>query len=49
MRAGELEQQAVVHSYYGMTISVPATIMAIGFWMFFINIFATARIYFKNR
>lgn len=49
MRAGELEQQAAVHAYYGPTISVPATIMAIGFWMFFINIFATARTYYKNR
>ena len=49
MLAGELTQQAAMHAYYGITISIPATVMAIGFWMFFINIFATARIYYKNR
>lgn len=49
MRAGELDRQAAVHAFYGPVISVPATIMAVGFWMFFINIFATARAALKNR
>ena len=48
MRAGELEQQAAFHAYYGPTISISAIIMTVGFMMFFVNVFITARRAFKN-
>jgi cbb3-type cytochrome oxidase subunit 1 len=37
-----------IHQYYGPTISIVATIMGIGFWVYFINIFATVRRLKKN-
>lgn len=46
--SGEPERQQEVHSYYGPAISVAATIMGIGFWIFFTNIFITARQVFKK-
>ncbi len=48
MRAGLLEQQAAFHSYYGPSISISAIIMTVGFMMFFINVFITARRAFAN-
>lgn len=41
----EVEQ---IHQYYGPTISIVATIMGIGFWVYFFNIFATIKRLNKN-
>lgn len=38
-----------VHRYYGPVISVVSTIMGIGFWLYFINIFLTARSIYKRQ
>ena len=37
-----------IHQYYGPTISIVATIMGIGFWIYFFNVFATIRRLNKN-
>lgn len=37
-----------IHQYYGPAISIVATIMGIGFWVYFFNIFATVRRLKKN-
>lgn len=38
-----------VHRYYKPIIGTAATIMGIGFWVYFANIFLTARRVFKNK
>jgi cbb3-type cytochrome oxidase subunit 1 len=38
-----------VHRYYAPIISVASTVMGIGFWMFFANVFLTARNIYKRR
>lgn len=40
---------AAVHVYYGPTISIVATVMGVGHWLFFANVFATARRAHKDR
>lgn len=37
-----------IHQYYGPTISVVATAMGMGFWVFFANLFLTWRRVYKN-
>ena len=37
------EEVQRIHAYYGPIISVVSTIMGIGFWTFFTNVFLTAR------
>lgn len=44
----EPERLPEIHRYYGPVISVAATIMGIGFWIFFTNVFVTARKIFKS-
>jgi cytochrome c oxidase cbb3-type subunit 1 len=36
-------QAEQIHQYYGPTISIVATIMGIGFWVYFFNVFATVK------
>ncbi len=38
-----------VHSYYAPVISTVATVMGVGFWVFFINVFITAKQFYKAR
>jgi heme/copper-type cytochrome/quinol oxidase subunit 1 len=38
-----------VHRYYAPIISVASTVMGIGFWMFFINVFFTAKAIYKRQ
>jgi cytochrome c oxidase cbb3-type subunit 1 len=40
---GTTEAVDSIHRYYGPTISIVATVMGIGFWVYFINIFLTLR------
>lgn len=37
------QAQPAMHHYYGLVISVAATIMGMGFWIFFINVFLTVK------
>ena len=37
-----------IQRYYKPTIAISATIMGIGFWVYFVNIFITARQAFKK-
>ncbi len=37
-----------VHRYYGPCISVVATVMGVGFWVFFTNVFITFRTVYKK-
>lgn len=41
--SGETERISEVHSYYGRTIAIVATIMGMGFWVWFANVFMTYR------
>ncbi|NOY70957.1 MAG: cytochrome oxidase [Gammaproteobacteria bacterium] len=41
--AGQTEQLEVVHSYYKPTIAIVSFIMGMGFWIFFANVFMTAK------
>lgn len=38
-----------IHRYYGPVISVVSTVMGIGFWLYFTNIFFTARLAYKRQ
>ena len=38
-----------VHRYYSPIISVASTVMGIGFWLFFANVFLTAKAIFKRQ
>ena len=38
-----------VHRYYAPVISVPSTVMGIGFWTFFVNVFMTAKGIYKQQ
>lgn len=38
-----------IHRYYGPVIGVVSTIMGIGFWVYFANIFLTARLIYKKQ
>jgi hypothetical protein len=38
-----------VHRVYKPVIAVVSTIMGIGFWIFFTNVFITSMVIFKNR
>jgi cbb3-type cytochrome oxidase subunit 1 len=38
-----------VHRYYAPIISIAATVMGIGFWMFFANVFLTAKAIYKRQ
>ncbi|MBI1195329.1 MAG: cytochrome oxidase [Gammaproteobacteria bacterium] len=40
---------AAVHHYYGPIISIVSSIMGVGFWIFFTNVFMTARMLLKAR
>ena len=40
---------ADIHRYYGPVISVVSTIMGIGFWLYFSNVFLTARQVYKRQ
>ena len=37
------ERVADVHRYYGPIISVVATVMGVGFWVYFANLFLTVK------
>lgn len=37
-----------VHYYYGPIISVASTVMGMGFWIYFWNIYKTARLVFRS-
>lgn len=37
-----------IHKYYGPTISIAATIMGMGFWIFFANLFFTLKRYYRQ-
>lgn len=39
--AGAFDEMDQVHHYYGRTISTVATIMGMGFWIYFANVFLT--------
>ncbi len=39
--AGAAERATEVHGYYSRTIAIVATIMGMGFWVYFANVFAT--------
>ncbi len=39
MNAGDMTGQAEVHHIYGRVIAIASTIMGMGFWVFFANIF----------
>ncbi len=41
-------QMEAVHHYYGPAISIAASVMGMGFWVFFANIFVTARRAYKR-
>ncbi len=41
--AGQTEQLEEVHSYYKPTIAIVSFIMGMGFWIFFANVFMTAK------
>lgn len=43
------EAMEKVHNIYSPTIATVATIMGLGFWIFFGNIFMTAKAYFSQR
>lgn len=38
-----------IHRYYGPVIGVVSTIMGMGFWLFFINVFFTAKSVYKRQ
>ena len=42
-RLNEPESMADVHRYYGPIISVVSSVMGIGFWVFFANLFLTVK------
>jgi len=44
----DLEGMAEVHSIYTPVIAVVSTGMGIGFWVFFTNVFVTAKAIYKN-
>ena len=48
MNAGDMAAQAEVHHIYGRVIAVASTIMGMGFWLFFINIFLGYRALRRN-
>lgn len=39
---------AAVHRYYGPIVSVVATFLAVGFWVFFVNVFFTVRSIYRS-
>lgn len=43
------EAMESVHAVYGPVIATVSTVMGIGFWIFFANVFMTARDYFSSR
>lgn len=43
------EAMEKVHHVYGPTIATVSTVMGMGFWIFFANIFMTAKTYFSQR
>ncbi|NOY62081.1 MAG: cytochrome oxidase [Gammaproteobacteria bacterium] len=47
--AGDSEGMATAHSYYKPTIAVVSTVMGVGFWVFFTNIFITMKNIYKQR
>lgn len=47
--AHDSEAMERVHSVYGPTIAIVASVMGMGFWIFFANIFMTAKRYFSQR
>jgi cytochrome c oxidase cbb3-type subunit 1 len=48
MIAGDMSGQAEVHHIYGRVIAVASTIMGMGFWVFFTNIFIGYRTLKRN-
>lgn len=38
-----------IHGFYGPIIATVATVMGMGFWIFFANIFMTAKAYYSQR
>jgi cytochrome c oxidase cbb3-type subunit 1 len=49
MLAGATAEQEQVHHMYSPIIAVVSTIMGIGFWVFFANVFLTVREIYKTR
>ncbi len=47
--AGDHEEIAALHSIYSPIIASVSTVMGIGFWVFFANVFLTARAIFSTR
>ncbi len=45
---GENARMAEVHRIYTPIIAVVSTIMGVGFWVFFINVFVTAKAIYKK-
>lgn len=46
--AGKTEEMEIVHGYYKPTIATVSMIMGMGFWVFFANMFMTARIVYRT-
>jgi len=44
----EMQKMAEVHQIYTPTIAIVSTVMGIGFWIFFANIFMTAKSIYKK-
>ncbi len=38
-----------VHHYYGLVVSVVSTVMGVGFWVFLVNVFLTAKHIYKRQ
>jgi cytochrome c oxidase cbb3-type subunit 1 len=38
-----------IHHYYGPIISVVSSVMGVGFWLYFFNLYKTARRAFRNK
>jgi cytochrome c oxidase cbb3-type subunit 1 len=47
--AHDAESMVRVHRLYGTIIAAVSTVMGMGFWIFFINIFMTVKRYFSQR
>lgn len=41
--SGATEEMVAAHHYYGPTIAIVATVLGMGFWIYFYNVFRTYR------
>jgi len=48
MLADMMDEAIALHSIYGITIAIVSTVMGMGFWIFFANIFVTIRRIYKS-